>query len=267
MTQHVICPPPKTISGLGIAVVVVIHSDGLGALTTRLDCSGLMLDAMQVAAVNTWPSGWHSHSTRTRLWALCCAIGFTGLVLMPFLPDRRHGPYDGLPPPVVLSVRLLPDWSVQTSSNATPSQQASRPPKTSFHSLQASEIANEDRRPKTPKAPKALSAAPQIAPVTQTQPLSVDTDAPSALTTTPSAGAPLDLSSQTTGRALQAVPPRRSLSEAARQQHGLAGPHERERWSDAVSRSAKPDCLAGHPQGSLLDLPVRLLQALRAQCK
>ena len=221
-----------------------------------------MLVAMQTAAMNTWPAAWHSHSTRMRLWALCCATGFTGLVLMLFMPDRRHVAYDTLPPPVVLSVRLLADGLDQTRGPAPLSDLASRLPKTASRGAQTDAI--EGRAIRVLQAPQT---APQVAPITPTQPLPGHAEAPAGSNTAATPGAPLDLSTQTTGRALESVRPGGSLSEAARQQHGLAGPHERERWSDAVSRSAKPDCLAGNPQGSLLDLPVRLLQALRDQCK
>jgi hypothetical protein len=174
---------------------------------------------------------------------MAAAVVMTALCMLLLTPTAWHGPSPATAQPAALSVRLL------------------------------------DEPPRVPSMPRPLPHAPLrqalSSPALSAFPLTVQPEAvpaaPEQASATPQTGlakpAPLDLSAQAVGRAVQAVQPGWSLSERARSQHGLGAPSAGERFSSSVARSAKPECLKGHERSNLLDLPGKLLQALTDQCK
>lgn len=162
----------------------------------------------------------------------------TALCMLLLTPTGRHSPSPAAARPSAVSVRLFEE------SPRAPSTPGLRPAAPMRQALSSTTLTLQ---------PETAAAMPEP-----------DSALPGTGLATP---VPLDLSAQAIGRAVQAVQPGWSLSEAARSRHGLGAPSTGERWSSSVARSAKPECLKGHERSTLLDLPGKLVQALTDQCK
>ena len=195
---------------------------------------------MHTSSMHSWPLDGRHHSIAARLWTVVCAAGMTALWMLLLTPNGHDVREHALDRPAAVSVRLLQEAPPKALAPSRPGM-ARRP---ATRSLSSPEIPLPEETVSTPSG---------------------------HMPTVPAGGqaqaAPIDLSAQAIGRAVQAVQPGWSLSEAARSRHGLAAPHARERWTESMARSAKPDCLKGHERATLLDLPGKLLQALNDQCK